>query len=105
MPPKRAKKSDEAVFEGMVVAVSGNFTVSQGAIKKLLEDNGATIAGSVTKKVRFGSSLCSFRSYLVYLFHRNTFASFNVCLSLLPKASSFRRWSYFRYHSLSLTWK
>lgn len=51
MPPKRAKKSDEAVFEGMVVAVSGTFSVSQSEIKKLLESNGATIANSVTRKV------------------------------------------------------
>lgn len=56
MPPKRAKKSDEAVFEGMVVAVSGTFSVSQSEMKKLLESNGATIANSVTRKVRSQSS-------------------------------------------------
>jgi NAD-dependent DNA ligase len=52
MPPKRAKKSDSDPFEGMVVAISGTFTVSQGEMKKLLEEGGASIAGSVTRKVR-----------------------------------------------------
>jgi len=39
-----------SVFDGLVFCVSGHFTVTQGAIKQLIEDNGGTVVAAPTKK-------------------------------------------------------
>lgn len=55
MPPKRAakatKKEGSDVFDGKVFALSGTLTQTRDAITSLLEENGGTVASSVTKKV------------------------------------------------------
>lgn len=54
MPPKRAAKkaADTAdVFADKVFALSGTLTQTRSEIQKLLEENGGTVASSVTKKV------------------------------------------------------
>jgi len=47
----KRKKAGGGAFDGLVFCVSGSFTKSQSEMKKLLEENGGTVAGSVTAKV------------------------------------------------------
>eukprot|EP00698_Gefionella_okellyi_P015443 TRINITY_DN4356_c0_g4_i1.p1 TRINITY_DN4356_c0_g4~~TRINITY_DN4356_c0_g4_i1.p1 ORF type:complete len:688 (+),score=193.99 TRINITY_DN4356_c0_g4_i1:102-2165(+) len=59
MPRKAAKRKAEesdddagsSVFDGITMAVGGTFTLSQKEVKDLIESNGGTVAGSVTKAV------------------------------------------------------
>jgi poly [ADP-ribose] polymerase len=53
MPPKKkaAAAVSASVFDGLTMCISGDFSVSQSEIKSLLTDNGATLAGTVTKAV------------------------------------------------------
>ena len=53
--PKELEKIEtkESVFSGKVVVVTGAMSKSRGEIKKLLEEHGAKVTGSVSKKTDF----------------------------------------------------
>ncbi len=53
--PKELEKIEtkESVFSGKVVVVTGAMSQSRGEIKKLLEEHGAKVTGSVSKKTDF----------------------------------------------------
>ncbi len=53
--PKELEKQEtiDSVFSGKVVVITGSMSQSRGEIKKLLENYGAKVTGSVSKKTDF----------------------------------------------------
>jgi DNA ligase (NAD+) len=47
------KEAEENPFKGKTVVLTGTMSVSRGVIKEMLEDLGAKVSGSVSKKTDF----------------------------------------------------
>ena len=80
MPPKKATKASKdssEVFDDQVFALSGTLTQTRDAITSLLEENGGTVASSVTKKV------CSFLFVCVLLSYAHAHTRSLIWLPLL----------------------